>query len=240
MTSWIDKKTVFQTRFDNLRSQAKLKEIEDLINGINAAIPEYISIAAQTPQTSQTIQAAQTKYTSITTAINSINTIKNQYKTLYDDILKFLKDNAKDTNLSGLLSQNGELQTTINRLEKIQKDTKVDVESSIARDKLLRSRDTDISRHQLFILDRPIRKGLIPYLWVISVLFIGIGLIIIKSTMPTYTTGLNSGAINGTTSSISTILLEFISNKIVIGSLLSSALVIIIFLSLKIAGVFGK
>lgn len=228
MTSWIDKKAAFQKRFDDLRSQAKLKEIDDLISGINANIGEYIS----TPSAA--------KYASITNSISNINTIKNQYKALYDDILEYLKNNAKDTNLSGLLSQNGELQTTINRLETIQKDTKVDVESSIARDKLLRSRDTDISRHQLFILDRPVRKGLIPYLWVISVLFIGIGLIIIKSTMPTYTPGLNSGAINGTSSSISTILLEFVSNKIVIGSLLSSALVIIIFLSLKIAGVFGK
>ena len=135
--------------------------------------------------------------------------------------------------MSGLLTENGELQKQINRLEKIQEEIKIDVESSITRDKLLRSRDTDVTRHQLFILDRPIRKGLIPYLWIISVLFIGIGLVIFKMSMPSLETDVGGGSILYMT-------MEFVTNKIVLGSLLMSALIVILFLSLKVAGVFGN
>jgi hypothetical protein len=98
---------------------------------------------------------------------------------------------------------------------------KIDVETSVARDKLLRSRDTDVTPHQLFVLDRPIRKGLIPYLWVISVLFIGIGLVILKMNMP-------SLQINTTgTYPIYYMIMEFVTNKIVIGSLIASILIVI-------------
>jgi hypothetical protein len=153
---------------------------------------------------------------------------------LNNDILTHLKNNAINTNITGLLSENGELQKQINRLEKLQDKMKIDVETSVARDKLLRSRDTAITPQQLFVLDRPVRKGLIPYLWVISVLFIGIGLVILKMYMP-------SLQINTTgTYSIYSMIMEFITNKIVIGSLIASILIVILFLSLKVAGVFGK
>jgi hypothetical protein len=223
MSSWIDKRAAFQKRFDELTSR---DELNKLIQTLNIDIGDYISTGglSQDPINNP-------KYNLIIASIAKIKDIKQQYASLNNDILKFLKDNAKDTNLSGLLTENGELQTTINRLETIQKDMKVDVESSIARDKLLRSRDTDISRHQLFILDRPVRKGLMPYLWVISFLFIGIGLLILKSTFPV------TASTNVSTMSM---ILEFITNKIVLSSLLVSALIVIIFLSLKIAGVFGK
>ena len=224
MSSWIDKRATFQKSFDELTSR---DEINKLIQTLDIDIGDYISTGglSQDPVNNP-------KYNLIITNTSRIKDIKQQYASLNNEILNYLKDNAKDTNLSGLLTDSGELQITINRLETIQKDMKVDVESSIARDKLLRSRDTDISRHQLFILDRPVRKGLIPYLWVISVLFIGIGLIILKSTFPV--------AANSTNISVLSMIMEFLTNKIVLSSLLGSALIVIIFLSLKIAGVFGK
>ena len=156
-------------------------------------------------------------------------------------------NNEQSIIIQQLTLENSELKEKIQYLEdkikkliqeKIQEKMKVDVDSSITRDKLLRSRDTDVSRHQLFILDRPIRKGLIPYLWVISVLFIGIGLVILKISLPSLgsdTLGTNTGG-----NSVLSILTEFITNKIVLGSLLTSALIVILFLSLKVAGVFGN
>ena len=226
MSSWIDKRATFQKRFDELTSR---DELNKLIHTLNIDIGDYISTGglSQDPINNP-------KYNLIISNTAKIKEIKQQYNSLNNDILKYLKDNAKDNNLSGLLTENGELQSTINRLETIQKEMKIDVESSIARDKLLRSRDTDISRHQLFILDRPIRKGLIPYLWVISVLFIGIGLIILKSTFPPYTNAVSTNI------SFLSMITEFLTNKIIMISLLGSALIVIIFLSLKIAGVFGK
>jgi hypothetical protein len=113
---------------------------------------------------------------------------------------------------------------------------KIDIESAIARDKLLRSRETDVTSHQLFILDRPVRRGLIPYLWVVSILFIGVGLVIFKMSAPTIIAPVVA---NGSPSTMNMVI-EFITNKVVLGSLLTTAIIVIIFLALKIAGVFGK
>jgi hypothetical protein len=44
---------------------------------------------------------------------------------------------------------------------------------------------------------------------------------------------------NGSPSTMNMVI-EFITNKVVLGSLLTTAIIVIIFLALKIAGVFGK
>jgi hypothetical protein len=70
---------------------------------------------------------------------------------------------------------------------------------------------------------------------VISVLFIGVGLVIFRMTAP------NLGIFampEGMT--IGDMLLGFFGNRGVLISLLVSAIIVIFFLALKIAGVFGK
>ena len=225
MSSWIEKRAEFQRRFDSLSQE----NIQGLITQLNTAVGNYISKAglSQDPINNP-------NYQTINELIQKAENIKQRYSTLNNDILVYLRNNAKDTNITGLLTENGELQKQINRLEKIKDKMKIDVETSVARDKLLRSRDTDVTPHQLFILDRPVRKARSPYLWVISVLFIGIGLVILKMNIP-------SLQINTTgTYPIYYTIMEFITNKVVIGSLIASILIVILFLSLKIAGVFGK
>ena len=227
MSSWIQKRAEYQKQFDELSKE----NINGLIKDLNTVVGTYISQGglSQDPNNNP-------NYRTIANLTQRAENIKQRYSTLNNNILLHLKNNAKDTNITGLLTENGELQKQINRLEKIQAEMKIDVESSIARDKLLRSRDTDITPHQLFILDRPLRKGLIPYLWVISVLFIGIGIVLFKMTMPSLQLDMSTTS----TTSIYYIIMEFITNKVVIGSLISSALIVILFLSLKVAGVFGK
>ena len=225
MSSWILKRAEFQRRFDSLSQE----NIQGLITELNTVVGNYISNAglSQEPNKGNQLNIK------ITELIERAENIKQRYSILNNDILVYLKNNAKDTNITGFLSENGELQIQINRLEKLQDKMKIDVETSVARDKLLRSRDTAVTPHQLFVLDRPVRKGLIPYLWVISVLFIGIGLVILKMNMPSLQINTTS------TYSFYYMLMEFITNKIVIGSLIGSILIVIIFLSLKVAGVFG-
>lgn len=228
--SWIEKRAEFQKRFDELSQE----NVQGLITELNKAVGNYISKSgiSQDPNNNP-------DYNNVIKLTQRAERIKQRYTSLNDDILTYLKNNAKDTNMIGLLTENGELQQQINRLEKIQTDMKIDVTSAIARDELLRSRNTDITRHQLFLFDRPVRKGLIPYLWVVSVLFIGIGLVIFRMTAPSL--GFGAGTTNGAEgASIGVMLLEFITNKVVLGSLLVSALIVIVFLSLKVAGVFGK
>lgn len=226
--SWVDQRQEFQKRFDSLAQE----NIQGLITELNQAVGNYIARGGmnQDPNSNPT-------YDRIIQLTQKAEDIKKRYSDLNDDITKFIAKQSKDHNLSGLLTENGELQTHINKLEKIQSEMKVDVESAIARDDILRSRNTDITRHKLFILDRPVRRGLIPYLWVVAILFIGVGLVIFRITLPSIGSGVAGAATN---SSVASMLIEFITNKVVLGSLLISALIVILFLSLKIAGVFGK
>lgn len=136
--------------------------------------------------------------------------------------------------MPGMLTENGELQKKIQRLSKIQDEMKVDVDSAIARDKLLRSKDA--SPHTLFLLDRPIRHGMLPYLWVLAILFIGIGLLIIKAIAPPISLGTNA---YGQPISFVAMLTGFFLNRTTLITLLATALIVILFLSLQVAGVFG-
>jgi len=160
------------------------------------------------------------------------NNTKIEYLKLNDDILEKIKLLTKIPNQTTLIEKRAKLQLSINKLEKEKDNLKVDVESAIARDDVLRSRETNITPHALFILDRPIRKSLIPYLWVIAIVFIGIALVIFKMAMPTIVLDVNSSVI--------AMIINVVTSRTVLGSLLGAALIVIIFLSLKIGGVFGK
>lgn len=235
MSSWIDKRAEFQKRFDEL-SQSN---VQGLITDLNQAVGNYIAKAGLSQDPNQ-----NPDYENIQRLMKKAEDIQSRYSALNDDIQKYIASQAQGNNLSGLLQENGELQKHINRLEKIQDEVKVDVESAIARDELLRSRDTNVTRHQLFILDRPVRRGLIPYLWVLSVLFIGVGLVIFRITAPSIGVAIGNASANatmyGAQATLPGMLMGFFSNRVVLTSLLVSAFIVIFFLSLKIGGVFGK
>ena len=114
----------------------------------------------------------------------------------------------------------------------------MDVDSAVARDEVLRSRDTKLNSHKLFLLNRPIRKGVIPYLWVLSVLFIGVSLVLFRMMLPESILSTNSGAF-GSSMSISLMISEFFENKMVLISIIVSLCVVVLFLGLKMTGIFG-
>jgi hypothetical protein len=226
---WIEKRAEYQKRFDDLSQE----NIQGLITELNQATANFIAKGglSQDPNNNP-------DYNNILNLTNKAENIKQRYSTLNDEIVQYLAKESKNNDLAGILSENGELQKQINKLEKITSEMKVDVESAVARDELLRTRNTDITTHKLFVLGRPVRRGLVPYLWVLGVLFIGVGLVIFRSTLPSVNLG---GIQNGSEgSSVILMIRDFLTNRIVLGSLLGSALIVILFLSLKIGGVFGK
>ena len=162
-----------------------------------------------------------------------LSTIKGNYATLHTDIKNTLKCNVQTSDLSGSLAQTGALQAQIKKLESRKKELRVEVDTALARDELLRSRDVKMSTHSLFLLDRPVRKGMIPYLWVISVFFIGIGLFLYKTMLPSI------GPDMGTVIGMEMALTDILFNKTVLISLLVCIIVIIIVVSLKVGGVIG-
>ena len=221
--SWIEKRAEFQERFDELAEE----DISGLVANLNKTIARYIDKGGVN------IDSNNPEYTTIVNITKEIEQIKNTYVKLNEDINKYIIKESQNPTLSSLLKSNGKLQQEINSLEKIKKAMTIDVESAIARDELLRSKDTDITRHNLFLLDRPIRKALIPYLWVFAIFFIGVGLLIFKMSIPTVP---YSGGFMETVAMV----IEVITNKYILGAALIAAIITIIFLSMAVAGVFKK
>lgn len=168
----------------------------------------------------------------------TLQTLKDRSIYLFNNINSTLSTEMADQPTSELLSKTGRLQQQIQRLHKIKKDIKVDVESAVARDEVLRSRDTKLNSHKLFLLNRPIRKGVIPYLWVLSVLFIGVSLILFRMMLPESTSSTFSNGL-GSSMSISLMVSEFFENKMVLISIIVAMLIVVLFLGLKMVGIFG-
>jgi len=221
--SWIEKRVEYQQRFNELAEE----NISGLIAHLDRKIKKYINNGGVDNDTTNP------EYKEIIRLTKEIEQIKKSYVKLNEDINKYILKESQTPDLSSLLKENGKLQQEINSLEKIKKTMTVDVESAIARDELLRSKDTDLTRHNLFLLDRPIRKALIPYLWVFAIFFIGVGLLIFKMSIPTIS---YSGGFMETVAMV----IEVITNKYVLGALLVAAIITIIFLSMAVAGVFKK
>ena len=168
----------------------------------------------------------------------ALQTLKDRSTYLFNKINSVLSTEMADQSTADLLTRTGQLQQQIQRLHEIKKDIKVDVESAVARDEVLRSRDTKLNSHKLFLLNRPIRKGVIPYLWVLSVLFIGVSLVLFRMMLPESILSTNSGAF-GSSMSISLMISEFFENKMVLISIIVSLCVVVLFLGLKMTGIFG-
>jgi hypothetical protein len=162
-----------------------------------------------------------------------LSAIKAEYATLHTNITNTLACDVQTSDLTGNLTQTGNLQGSIKALEIRRKELQVEVDTALARDELLRSRDVKMSTHPLFLLDRPVRKGMIPYLWVISVFFIGIGLFLYKTMLPSI------GPDMGTMIGMEMALTDILFNKTVLISLLVCIIIIIIVVSLKVGGVIG-
>jgi len=113
---------------------------------------------------------------------------RRKYKELYNDIMAAVSDQASQYNVTESLEKYAVLQQNVLQLQNVQHMKKEDVDTALARDMLLRSSDRRTTSHQLFLLDRPIRRERIPYLLVISVLFIGISIYIFKMSHPTLAT----------------------------------------------------
>jgi len=218
--SWIEKRSYFDSRNSTLGEE----QINDRVSKLKKAINNYIQ---------NTDDKRNTHFQEIQRLMTELNNIKEQYTKLNTDILNYLKDESKAPELSTLLTENGELQQKIQQLEKMNNEIKIDVESAVARDELLRSKNKEINSHTLYLLDRPVRRGSIPYLWILSILFIGVGILLFYYIAPPLT-------LFNQYFSLTSVIIEFFTSTQILGSLLIASLIVILFLSLKIAGVFGK
>lgn len=211
--NWLEQREQFQQKIDTLAQEDIQGMIMELKNNATKYIEKEDGDAA-----------------SILALKDKLEDIKTKYSILNSNINKFILKESKTNDISNILYKNGEIQKQIQKLEKVKDEINIDVESAIARDQLLRSRNSDISRHKLFILDHPVRKGMIPYLWILGVIFIGIGIIIFNSAFENIV--MSSGILLTAK--------QTIINKPIIPTILIAVILIIIATSFEIAAAFKK
>jgi len=174
--------------------------------------------------------------------IEDLQPLKAQYEQLSRNISSYLKEQASNYNLSAQLQETGTLQQQLIALEKERDALETDVDTALARDEVLRKRKETGNRHTLYLLDRPVRRGMVPYLWALSVLFVGVGVLFFYWLTPALLLpagGLAADALD-TSSSVLSMLSDIFSHRYTWMALFGAASVVILSLSLKIAGVFGK
>lgn len=229
--TWMEKKKDYDASFNALATD---NNVDQLIANLDAATASYISKGGLSQNSDPNVNP---DYKNIIDLSQQAEQLKKKYVSLNDDILKFVGKEAKQNNMSDLLTKTGTLQKEINGLQRIQEEIKTDVESAVARDELLRSRDTDLNTHQLFILDRPVRRNMIPYLWVLSIVFVGIGLVLLRMMQPVLK--ITNEEMAALSLSFWNMLTDFFTNNVIWIAIVGACMVVILFLGLKVGGVFG-
>ena len=222
--SWQTKKTAYQNELDTINTSSN---VNNNILELKAYVTDYIASGSieRNDTTSESYQR-------IKSLMDNLQQTKKRYVQLGNEISTFLHASSKQNNIGTTLKDNGTLQKKIQRLEKIKKKVDDDVNTALARNELLRSRNTNRNSHSLFLLDRPINKRSIPILWMLSILFVGIALVMVQIIMPTM-----PSSVDTVIQSSIYFIMNVILSRLVLGSLLIACVIVIIFLALKIARV---
>jgi hypothetical protein len=231
--SWADQSVAFQQRYSQLSAYITSDLQQDIVQ-LNKQTKDFIASGGLQSGTA----TENPTYQSIMSLFRKIEGKKSELQTLINDVSRAVSTLSKSADTGSLLQENGKLQQEILHLEKQLKNTESDVETSIERDRLLRSGQSDITPKQLFLLGKPIRKQSIPWLWALSILFVAFGMLIFKQTRPDFVFSLGM-ATQGIQQnySITSGVLDIIKDVRIWITLSISAIIVIIALALKITNI---
>lgn len=228
--SWADKKKEFERRYNTVSSYWQNKadtnkpSLTRDIDNLNTAVAGFIKTGGVSQDPTN-----DPNYTQALNLFNSIKGKKAEFDNLNKDIRTTITGITTEYDTGNMLKTNGDLQQDIMRLEKQKVEANNDASTAKLRDTLLKKRDTAVTRHQLFFLDRPVRSSSIPILWGLSILFVAAAIIVFKQLFPGVPT------VPGNEFS----LIYFFMDPRIWMALTAAAVIVIIFLVLKIVGVFG-
>lgn len=226
---WPQMKQQFQRRYDELT--VKGTQLQKDMDDLNRFTYSYIASGGVSLN-----PANDVNHTQALAAAERIKKYKADMAALVNDVNQKIKDISVSTDIGTKLTENGRLQQEITELEKEAKDYEDDAKTAELRESLLRSKESDITRHQVVFLGRPLRPSSIPYLWALSVLFIGASILMFQTMTPPLqplfttlfgtSTGMGDGVGGG-----------FLSDVRVWRTLVGAFTVVIVFLSLRVANV---
>jgi hypothetical protein len=223
MASWPERRAAFVQAFEAINAYVQNNLMTDIGN-LTTGLANYVQSGGVSNDPSQ-----DPNYAQITQNSQQIQAMKGALVDLNRELSTAIRTHASDNDINGLLAENGMLQQVIQDTQKKKQDTAADAKAAELRDEVLRTREHNVTKHQLFLLGRPLRPGSIPYLWALSALFVGLGLLLVAMTFPTFSVSNELEGMDMT---------DILSQPAVWGSLLGAAGIVILFLSLNAAGVF--
>ena len=223
MASWPERRAAFVQAFEVINAYVQNNLPTDLAN-LTTGLANYVQSGGVSNDPSQDPNYAQISQNS-----QKIQMMKGALVDLNRELSTAIRTHASDNDINGLLAENGMLQQVIQDTQKKKQDTASDAKAAELRDEVLRTREHNVTKHQLFLLGRPLRPGSIPYLWALSALFVGLGLLFVAMTFPSFSVSNELEGMDMT---------DILSQPAVWGSLLGAAGIVILFLSLNAAGGF--
>jgi len=148
------------------------------IQNLNTAISKYIQKGGISSATGDADYATIQRITEI------LANKKTQIIKLNHDITAAIRTLASNSDIDGLLTANGALQQQIATATSRHGELEQDMGTAIVRDKMLRTKDTHINNRQVYLLGHPLRPASIPYLWALSILFIGFAILMLYFYSP--------------------------------------------------------
>ncbi len=225
---WPSIRGEFESRYNALTE--KESDLRTNIDDLNRFAHSYIASGGVSLNPDNDVN-----YTKSIEAARNIAQHKNDLAQLVRDLNIKIKQISASTDIGAKLAENGRLQQEITDLEKEAKEYGDDAKTAELRESLLRSKESDITRHQVVFLGRPLRPSSIPILWALSVLFIGASIIIFQNInpplKPLFTT------LFGTPSEAGEPTGGFLSDIRVWRTLVGAFTIVIVFLSLRVANV---
>jgi len=223
MAAWAERRAQFIQQFTTLGQYIQNQMPTDIQNLTNA-MAQYVQAGGVSNDPSQ-----DPNYATIVSTSQAIQAAKTRLQELNGAVSNTIRSHASNNDINGLLSENGLLQQAIQDRQQTRQATEADAKAAELRDDVLRTREHAVSKHQLFLLGRPLRPASIPYLWALSTLFVGIGLLGIAMAFPSLSVSEQFEETNW---------METLGQPVIWGSVLGACLLVILVLSLNAAGVF--
>lgn len=102
----------------------------------------------------------------------SISAALGEYAALNASLASAIGTTSSTTDIGKITTNIGNYQTKIKALQQQLKEVKDESETSEARKRSVENTEQDVSYHQLYLVDRPLRQLSIPTLFTLSVIFI--------------------------------------------------------------------
>lgn len=137
-------------------SAASAPQFQSQIDALNATLQSLL----ETPRILSAADAA------------SIQATLNQYATLNAALSAAIGTTSSNTDIGRITTNIGQYQTNIKALQTQLKEVQEESDTAEARKRSVENTEQDVSYHQLYLIDRPLRQLSIPTLFTLSVIFI--------------------------------------------------------------------